>query len=602
MTLHFRLLICTCVAAALLAYEIPDGGRDLVAGEFPDVATLGNSGDPDAAAEVVAVEGRDFARALRVTTTRKPEHPWGVVVHVPTAGAVERGDVVLLSFWMRTLESGDESGDGVAVAFFERDHPPHRNFARIKATAGGEWRHCIAPGIADRSWADGEHQVAIHCGFHPQAVEIGGLRLLDFGDEVALRDLPYMESTYQGRAADAPWRAEAAARIERYRKGDLAVRVVDADGEPVPGAEVAAAMQRHAFDFGCVLNPGAFANLEGEDLKRYREIFAEYFTKAPTESGFRWQNWIRGGDEAIGRRKRQLEEALTWLGDHDIEIRGHYLMWAPIQERNKPVDLIDDPEALLAAKWAHAEEIATWAGERVQEWDAVNHIVAGGMAERFSDVYGGNRVYADMITKGRAWAPHAEMWVNEGQILVGTGDRVEAYRAVIADLAAMDAKPDGIGFMAHYRDTHLPHPAEVYRRIERFAEFDCKLQLTEFDVECGPQEQLQADYLRDAMTICFSHPQMEGIVMWGFWEGRHWRPSAALWRRDWSLKPAGEAWIELVREQWWTDESGTTDNDGNYLVRGYCGDYRVTVAHDGRSGTADAVLGREGTAVTVRLE
>lgn len=90
--------------------------------------------------------------------------------------------------------------------------------------------------------------------------------------------------------------------------------------------------------------------------------------------------------------------------------------------------------------------------------------------------------------------------------------------------------------------------------------------------------------------------------MWGFWEGRHWRPSAALWRRDWSLKPAGEAWIELVREQWWTDESGTTDNDGNYLVRGYCGDYRVTVAHDGRSGTADAVLGREGTAVTVRLE
>ena len=39
--------------------------------------------------------------------------------------------------------------------------------------------------------------------------------------------------TYAGQAADAPWRAAADARIEQYRKGDLAVTVIDAAGHPV---------------------------------------------------------------------------------------------------------------------------------------------------------------------------------------------------------------------------------------------------------------------------------------------------------------------------------------------------------------------------------
>lgn len=69
-------------------------------------------------------------------------------------------------------------------------------------------------------------------------------------------------------------------------------------------------------------------------------------------------------------------------------------------------------------------------------------------------------------------------------------------------------------------------------------------------------ERLQADYLRDVMTMAFSHPAMQAIVMWGFWEGRHWKPDAALYRKDWSTKPAGKVWEELVlaaegwRETW----------------------------------------------------
>ena len=74
----------------------------------------------------------------------------------------------------------------------------------------------------------------------------------------------------------------------------------------------------------------------------------------------------------------------------------------------------------------------------------------------------------------------------------------------------------------------------------------------------------------------FSHPAVTGVLMWGFWEGRHWRPRAAMVRKDWTLKPNGQAWMDLVEKQWWTDERGKTGPDGEYKIRGFLGDYEIT--------------------------
>lgn len=34
--------------------------------------------------------------------------------------------------------------------------------------------------------------------------------------------------------------------------------------------------------------------------------------------------------------------------------------------------------------------------------------------------------------------------------------------------------------------------------------------------------------------------------LWGFWAGDHWIPHAALFRRDWSIKPNGRVYQDLV--------------------------------------------------------
>ncbi len=116
--------------------------------------------------------------------------------------------------------------------------------------------------------------------------------------------------------------------------------------------------------------------------------------------------------------------------------------------------------------------------------------------------------------------------------------------------------------------------------------------MTEFDINIA-DEDAQAQYTRDFMTAVFSHPSVTGFLMWGFWEGRHWLPSGAMFRRNWSIKPNGEAYKELVFREWWTDVEGVTGEDGIYRTRGFLGEYDVEATLGGRIQTASLTAVRD---------
>jgi GH35 family endo-1,4-beta-xylanase len=288
---------------------------------------------------------------------------------------------------------------------------------------------------------------------------------------------------------------------------------------------------------------------------------------------------------------------IRFCRSRDIGIRGHYLSWAPLTRAyTKPTDYGKHPGRLWPELSAHIDEMLAFTDGRLAEWDAINHII--GWGDTLATAAGSNEIYARIIRHARS-KTRTPLWVNEGGILPG-GSRLQAYEAIIRYLVANDATPDGIGFMAHFREASLRPIDELWNVYERFARFGVPLQLTEFDIDTR-QDQLQADYLRDVMTITFSHPSFNAIVMWGFWEGRHWRPNAALWRRDWSIKPAGTVWKDLVFKTWWTDRAGKTDSGGQFTTRAFLGTYRVTVGEGKTRQTKDVTLDRDGATVTVRL-
>ncbi|MDB4500954.1 hypothetical protein N9224_02125, partial [Akkermansiaceae bacterium] len=72
--------------------------------------------------------------------------------------------------------------------------------------------------------------------------------------------------------------------------------------------------------------------------------------------------------------------------------------------------------------------------------------------------------------------------------------------------------------------------------------------------------------------------------------------------KDWTLKPAGEVFVDLVTKQWWTDESAKTDGSGVCRLRGFLGHYQVTATVNGKSVQAEIQLGREGQQIRVEIK
>jgi hypothetical protein len=122
----------------------------------------------------------------------------------------------------------------------------------------------------------------------------------------------------------------------------------------------------------------------------------------------------------------------------------------------------------------------------------------------------------------------------------------------------------------------------VYAIVDRFAALGKDIKITEHDINIT-QRNVQADYTRDFMTILFSHASVKSFMIWGFWQNSHWKPDAALFNADWTIRPHGEAWKDLVFNQWWTKKADKiADTSGKVSFEGFLGTYKYTIKSGGR--------------------
>jgi endo-1,4-beta-xylanase len=214
-----------------------------------------------------------------------------------------------------------------------------------------------------------------------------------------------------------------------------------------------------------------------------------------------------------------------------------------------------------------------------------------------SNVLGEDEMVAQ-FKRAKQLEPNARLFVNDyGNLGEGTLD-VE-YKRIIARLQSLGAPLEGIGLQAHFGYKLTP-PAELFSRLEDFGKFGVPLAITEFDVNMTG-EQLQADYLRDFLTVAFSSAKVDSFLMWGFWAGKHWLPDAALYRKDWSIKANGRTYKDLVFKKWWTNTSGSSNANGQYATRGFLGDYKVTVKLGTKTITQAVKLEKTGGEIVIKL-
>jgi hypothetical protein len=81
--------------------------------------------------------------------------------------------------------------------------------------------------------------------------------------------------------------------------------------------------------------------------------------------------------------------------------------------------------------------------------------------------------------------------------------------------------------------------------------------------------------------MAFSKQAVEGILMWGFWAGSHWRGSnAAIVDLNWTLNEAGQRYQSLMTE-WTTVTNETANGNGVFDFRGFHGNYDITLTPPG---------------------
>ena len=447
-----------------------------------------------------------------------------------------------------------------------------------KGTIGREWGWYFHPFRAAKSVATGTGKIRLSFDLQPQRIEIEDVRLYVAPSGFDMSRLPMMEAGYQGREPDAPWRKEAEARIKEHRTSPLIVRVLDMDGHAIPQADVRIRMRRHAFGFGSTFQVRLVDDIS-PDAIRYRQTFEELFHALVPVPALIPQHTPHAKDgNYASQLLSDLTNTLKWAYDRQLPMRGHTLVWGNLQPWSNTFVAAGEPEKILSSIRAHEQYVLHKTKDFIHEWDAINHPIR--FQKDLRDVFGSS-IYSKLFTEQRMMTS-ARLIINEALFDNTREDKFFTFMKTFQEQAS--SRADGIGFQSHFSINNLRGMEDLWRRYERFAPLVDRLVVTEYDFVCNDDE-LHADYLRDVLTLSFSHPKMTGFINWGFWAGYHWKPEGTLIRKDWTERPAVKIWQELVHEKWATNTDLQTDTKGQVETKAFFGDYEITVSVNGTSTT-----------------
>ena len=518
---------------------------------------------------------------------------YGVSMHFRTTDRVRKGDVLLARITMHTLSARQESGESVVYYYFQEAQGSFDKSFITQIGTVENWKTFNIPFVAHKDMLAGEAQIGLAFGSLAQHLEVTGIEILNFGNSVRVEDLPETRFSYAGREAGAAWREEALRRIEEIRTSPLTVRVVDAEGKPVKGAKVEVSLQQSEFIWGTAVQESLLAKNDAES-QAYKKHLKEFFNTAVIENGFKAGGWAWDG-----KHKMNTLLSFDWLRDNGFRQRGHNLVW-PAWRFNSPltkhIAMRDSASFDSYIKAQFYERMAYTKGQ-VVAWDVVNEY----MHEKEFFRYLPYSAMVDWFKLAHELDPDAQLFINEYGMLncVQSPQNIREYIDTIQTLRSKGAPIHAVGIQGHI-GRQPRNPVQVMTDLDLFIPTGLPVQITEFDINT-PDEELQADYMRDFLIAVYSHPVVTGVTLWGFWENAHWRPDAGMFRKDWTPKGSALAWREWVVGKWKTHEWGKTDKKGILTVQGHLGQYTVSVEYRGQQKVKSCQLSKDTQVIEIRL-
>lgn len=365
------------------------------------------------------------------------------------------------------------------------------------------------------------------------------------------------------------------AAIRQHRMGTIVVT-------GTPGATVEVEQLKHEFWFGAALPNQAFdGSMRAADAAKLKEVFLANFNSAVTENALKWLSM----EPKRGKVNYATVDAiLAWTDANSIPLRGHNIYWG-FHHWVQPWLKKLDNATLRATLQARGEDIGRRYRGRFAEYDFNNEMIHGNF---YVDRLGAG-ITREMAGWVKAQDPAAKLFVNDYDIL--TGKRLADYIQHIHELRAAGVPIEGIGVQGHlHGDTF--DPVALRHALDELAKFGLPIRVTEFNFPgqrsqfmdhpelkiTAKEEKAKARAIVEYYRICFAHPAVTGMIMWGFWEGANWIPQSSLFKQDWTPTPAGLAYHDLVYREWWTKWTGQVGPDGRVTIPAFFGTHRITVA------------------------
>jgi len=145
------------------------------------------NGGPNGEGEfkIIEVDGQPFKQAIRATVKKTPSDVWHTQISTLLAQPVKRGDVVLISFHVRS----EKAGGAFNVYFGTPETDLEVTFAE-ELSAGEKWKHVQIPATVAADYEAGKGMLNFDFGLQPQTLEFADIKLVNFGAKAKVNELP----------------------------------------------------------------------------------------------------------------------------------------------------------------------------------------------------------------------------------------------------------------------------------------------------------------------------------------------------------------------------------------------------------------------------
>ena len=384
------------------------------------------------------------------------------------------------------------------------------------------------------------------------------------------------------------------------------------------------------------------SNAQLEYINKYREVFLDNFNATVPGNAMKWYS-----NGAQGIDFTESDRWLAWHEANNIKVRGHTLLWGRGKENeggsremhdqewvenlmegnssslsNQVISYLDSSwldglntnnlsqeEQKELAKLAIKRRIQTIVShykDRINEWDFNNELwnydkyrkEFDGQSYSKSHTVQGDSILAEFAQWAQEANPNIKLYHNDFNIITGSNtNNATSYRNLLMDLRDNHGVPvDGIGVQGHFGggNSSVRSKEHITNCFNILDDLGVPIKVTELDVGgTSMSESNRAQLLENVYRASFEHPMVEGVLMWGFWSGCHWKRERAPWQyvgyeyNNTNIandQPAN--WIEteqvtryrnLVFDEWWTESTVETNEAGMIEMSVFAGEYDIII-------------------------